>query len=300
MRPLAVIGNVNVDLIMGPVGSWPQQGTEVVVDHDELRVGGAAGNTALAWMGLGVPFTIASSVGNDAFGRWLTDGFTPHSARWVVNASSTTVSVGITHPGDERTFFTTRGHLADFTLAEAMAQICDLKGAVVLLCGSFLTDALTADYSALFDWAARSGGTLALDPGWPPGGWTADQLARAQGWLKHTGHLLVNEVEALALTGASTVETALPLLAALMPPGAHVVVKLGRRGVVGFQGQTVTSALAPVVPVIDTIGAGDIFNAGYLLAIAEAAPFDHALQAGVALASRAISTNPRVYSRNGA
>ena len=31
MRPLAVIGNVNVDLIIGPVGSWPQQGTEVMV-----------------------------------------------------------------------------------------------------------------------------------------------------------------------------------------------------------------------------------------------------------------------------
>ncbi len=298
MRPLAVIGNVNVDLIMGPVGNWPQQGTEVIVDHDELRVGGAAGNTALAWMGLGVPFTIASSVGQDAFGIWLAEGFRPHSARWTVNASSTTVSVGITHPGDERTFFTTRGHLADFTLDEALAQLGDLQEAIVLLCGSFLTDALTAGYPALFDRAARSGVTLALDPGWPPSGWTVDQLARAQAWLAHTGHLLVNEVEALALSGAATVEAALPVLAALMPPGARVVVKSGARGAFGLQGETFVHAPAPAVPVIDTIGAGDIFNAGYLLAMAEGASFDRALRTGVALASRAISTTPRAYSRD--
>ena len=48
MRPLAVIGNVNVDLIMGPAAPWPQPGTEIIVDHDELRVGGSAGNAALA------------------------------------------------------------------------------------------------------------------------------------------------------------------------------------------------------------------------------------------------------------
>ena len=39
MRPLAVIGNVNVDLILGPAAPWPKAGTEIIVDHDELRVG---------------------------------------------------------------------------------------------------------------------------------------------------------------------------------------------------------------------------------------------------------------------
>ncbi|TGW06294.1 carbohydrate kinase family protein, partial [Mesorhizobium sp. M2D.F.Ca.ET.145.01.1.1] len=71
MRPLAVIGNVNVDLIVGPVAPWPKAGTETVVDHDELRVGGQAGNTGLAWQALGVDFAIAANVGDDQFGHWL-------------------------------------------------------------------------------------------------------------------------------------------------------------------------------------------------------------------------------------
>ena len=75
MRPLAVIGNVNVDLIVGPVAPWPKAGTETVVDHDELRVGGQAGNTALAWQALDVDFDIAANVGDDQFGRWLREAF---------------------------------------------------------------------------------------------------------------------------------------------------------------------------------------------------------------------------------
>ena len=106
MRPLATLGNVNVDLIMGPTTPWPTPGTEVLVAHDELRPGGAAGNTALAWAGLGVPFTIASNVGDDAFGVWLINAFRPYSEAWTTSPCRTTVSVGLTHPGDERTFFT--------------------------------------------------------------------------------------------------------------------------------------------------------------------------------------------------
>jgi sugar/nucleoside kinase (ribokinase family) len=53
---------------------------------------------------------------------------------------------------------------------------------------------------------------------------------------------------------------------------------------------------APAVKAVDTIGAGDVFNAGYLAAIARGKDFDHAIATGVATASRAISTHPREYT----
>ncbi|MGO7998248.1 hypothetical protein ACC734_38680, partial [Rhizobium ruizarguesonis] len=55
--------------------------------------------------------------------------------------------LGITHPDGERTFFTTKGQLPRFSLADVFAVIEGerLQGGYALLCGSFLTDDLTAD-----------------------------------------------------------------------------------------------------------------------------------------------------------
>ena len=155
MRPLAVIGNVNVDLILGPAEPWPKAGTEIIVDHDELRVGGSAGNAALAWKALGVDFDIAANTGTDEFGRWLRESFGAQAEKWPIRPEGTTLSVGITHPDGERTFFTTRGHLPRFSLDCVFAALdgARLSGGYALLCGSFLTDDLAADYPYLFDWA---------------------------------------------------------------------------------------------------------------------------------------------------
>ncbi len=299
MRALAVMGNVNVDLIMGPATPWPKPGTEVVLDHDDLRPGGSAGNTALAWAGLGLPFTVAAAVGGDLFGRWLASALAPRSNGWTVLPAATTLSVGLTHPDGERTFFTMRGHLPAMGWDALAPQLEGFADGLLLLCGSFLTDRLAADYPAIFAWAAERRIDLALDPGWPPQGWTDAQRERAKGWLGATRHLLINEAEALALTGTATIDSALSALTALMPDDGTAVIKAGRRGAVARQGAKTVAATAPDVRVIDTIGAGDIFNAGYLCAISRGAGLAAALDAGTALASGAISTNPRRYTLPG-
>jgi sugar/nucleoside kinase (ribokinase family) len=48
--------------------------------------------------------------------------------------------------------------------------------------------------------------------------------------------------------------------------------------------------------VVDTIGAGDVFNAAFLAALARNEPLAACLAAGTGVASRAISTRPRTYS----
>src|SRR5262245_47130695 len=97
MRPLCAIGNINIDIIIGPSDPWPVPGTECAVEHGEVRVGGAAGNSALAWMAMETPFQIAANTGNDHFGQWLRDTFAGHSKDWPIENSATAFSVGITH-----------------------------------------------------------------------------------------------------------------------------------------------------------------------------------------------------------
>jgi sugar/nucleoside kinase (ribokinase family) len=298
MRPLAVIGNVNVDLILGPAAPWPTAGTEIIVDHDELRVGGAAGNSALAWAALGVEFSIAANVGSDQFGSWLRQSFGARADKWPVRAERTTLSVGITHPDGERTFFTTRGHLPRFGLADVLAVLdgTALSGGYALLCGSFLTDDLTADYDALFDWADSHKLTLALDTGWPLDGWTYENCATTRRWLARCGIALLNEVESTTLAGIDDPVAAAHDIRSHMPDGAIVVVKRGPDGAVAIGADSAVVAVsAPQVAVVDTIGAGDVFNAAFLAALAEGKPLEACLAAGTQVASRAISTLPRHY-----
>jgi len=298
MRLLAVIGNVNVDLILGPAEPWPKPGTEIIVDHDELRVGGAAGNAALALEALGVDFDIIANTGTDEFGRWLRESFGSRAEKWPIRPEGTTLSVGITHPDGERTFFTTRGHLPRFSLADVLAALdgSRLSGGYALLCGSFLTDDLTRDYPALFDWADSHDITLALDTGWPLDGWTEANRQATRDWVSRCGCALLNEVEATTLSDLSDPVEAAREIKRHMPKGAIVVVKRGPEGAIAIDADgTFVSAAAPCVKVVDTIGAGDVFNAAFLAALADGRPLGDCLMAGTRVASRAISTLPRSY-----
>jgi sugar/nucleoside kinase (ribokinase family) len=166
VRPLVVIGNVNIDLIMGPVRPWPAVGTESLVEYYEMRAGGAAGNVALAWRDLDVPFQIAASVGRDPFGLFLKEAFPGVSDHWPVADAKTTISLGLTHPDGERTFLTTEGHLSVFTVESALSCIEGerMRGGLLLLCGSFVMPRLVEAYDDLFSWARRHAVDIAPTP----------------------------------------------------------------------------------------------------------------------------------------
>lgn len=296
-RPLATVGNANVDLIMGPIAPWPAPGSESLCSHEDLRAGGAAGNVALAWSGLGVPFQIAANTGNDRFGDWLAEALAPHSRRWPRAATATTISVGITHPQGERSFFTTRGHLPKLSWSEVetMLDWQALAGGTLLLCGTFLTDALTQEYDKLFARADALRITVALDTGWPLEGWSPELRRQTMGWVARSGIVLFNEIEATSLTGLADPEAAARRLVQAMPQGALVVVKLGPNGALALADGHVCRAAAPKVVVKDTIGAGDVFNAALLAALADNQPLSAALTRAAATASLAVSTEPRRY-----
>lgn len=295
-EPLFLIGNVNVDLVMGPQAPWPQPGTEVIVPESEFRVGGAAGNTALALDALGVDYRLITSRGNDMLGRWLAEPFGARAEGWTVAEGATTVSVGIGHPDGDRTFFTTTGHLHAFGLKDVLAQLDEAgQGCVALLVGPFVIPALLADYDELIAILRHRGYRIALDTGWPDGGWTDEVRARVNAWIGHCEHVLINDIEAKGLTGAETVEAAADRIRPLMPAGASLVIKCGPKGALAWRGDEHVRVTAPQVKVVDTIGAGDTFSAGYFASLAESEDLERAVANGVTVASLAVSTRPRRY-----
>src|ERR1700752_4427749 len=137
---IQLIGAVCVDLIMGQGAPGPQPGTETFVGHSELRVGGPAGNTALALKALGVPHHLVCNIGDDMFGTWLAGAFGKAAEGWARVARPTAISVAVEHPGGERSFFTTAGHLDEQTVVGMLSMLPRraTPGDIALLTGAFL------------------------------------------------------------------------------------------------------------------------------------------------------------------
>ncbi|MDR7144754.1 PfkB family carbohydrate kinase [Rhizobium sp. BE258] len=302
MRALAVIGNVNPDLVLGPAYPWPLPGTEVLVEHSELRVGGAAGNTALAWKAMGVPFQIAANAGSDQFGAWLLETFGPWAERWSIHQGPTTISVRVTHPDGERTFFTAAGHVDHLEVDDVCSGLDgeQLAGGIALLTGGFVTKALSSEYPKFLAWARAQNISVALDTGWPSEGWTESKKAAALSWLGESQIALLNEIEATSLTSTDSAVAAAGALRDVMPSDAIIVVKCGSRGALAITPeQLISQVSAERVAVVDTIGAGDVFNAGFLSALAMGRRLEDCLLQGVSVATTAISTRPRTYEKTG-
>jgi sugar/nucleoside kinase (ribokinase family) len=297
---ITLIGNINIDLIMGPSDSWPKQGTEVVFPHSEWRVGGATGNSALALQALNANFRVVANRGNDHFGKWLVEPFGDLAENWRVSHSTTGLSIGITHPDGERTFFTSLGHLNDFSLEDVAKQLplAVADGEIALLSGTYVTPLLLAKYGDLIAMLRERGFAIALDTGWPSMGWTDSLRQSVLEWCRSCDHLLLNELETRSLIGIADepVEVVALAMLDLLADGATVVVKCGPKGALACKQGALFRQEAPKTRVIDTIGAGDVFNAGYLWALSQGKDLAAALKIAVDTASTAISTNPRYYA----
>jgi sugar/nucleoside kinase (ribokinase family) len=294
---IAVIGNVNVDMIMGPQEPWPQPGIEVVVPDYELRVGGQAGNTALALQALDVPMLLLANAGNDMLGSWLKESFGEAAAHWRLAERATCVSLGMTHPNGERTFFTHAGHLETLGPDDVLPFLPKHApdGSVALLVGLFFSPALVEALPTILRALKAGNYRVALDTGWPPSGWTEDIHGYFGKWLGEVDTLLVNEVEALALSRAGTLDAAAAHIRRLIRADATLVIKCGPEGATAWRGEKTATAIAAPVVVADSIGAGDVFNAGFLRAEMRGASLRQALQEAVVFASAVIATRPRRY-----
>jgi ribokinase len=292
---LTIIGDIGVDLVLGPLSAWPRVGTETVLERSELRAGGAGGNAALAVSYLGGASRLLSAVGNDDLGSWLMGQFTGLGASLEICDAPTTLSVGLIHSCGERSFFTTRGHLEKMSYEVLRPHLTPAphSNSIALLAGVFLTPALREEYPRLIRDLSALGYQIALDTNWPPSDWDSTLRAEVGSWIGSCDHVLLNELELTSLADSSDPATAIERLTPKLKPGATLVVKAGSRGAIGVQGARRSDCPAPAATIFDTIGAGDSFNAGYLLARLNGCSLPQSLLAGCNTASTIIARFPR-------
>lgn len=292
-QPIHLIGNVNLDIVTGPVEAWPRVGSERIVERREVRVGGAAGVAAMALQALGTPFRLHARIGDDAFGDLVRRELGPAARQLEVIRTGTGTSVGVTHADGERTFFTYLGHLSRLDVQAIADELEASEPGLVLVCGYFLLPPLRHGGGLELVRRARAAGhRVAFDSGWPSEGFTADVRAELDTLLPHIEMALPNAVEAMGWTGAADPDGALRALGRL---GGAAVVKRGAAGASWLEAGDMRTVPAPAIRVADSVGAGDAFNAAFLAVRSVGGPLARAVEAGVAYASAVAATRPRRF-----
>lgn len=249
------VGRLYSDLVFTGLDAMPEPGREHFARDVSLVPGGGVFITAAHLAALGRPAALAARIGIDHFGRGLDAPLATSGVdlRWLDRAADAgpQLTVAMAVNGD-RAFLTRRaGRAEPETLDDAIGS-----GLV-----RHLHIAELATLREIPDLPARArdaGLTVSLDCSWDAAA-IADPASLDL--LAGLDLFLPNEDEALALTHAPDIDAALDRLAALVPA---VVVKLGPGGAVAQAGGERRRLSAPAVTVVDTTGAGDAFDAGYL------------------------------------
>jgi sugar/nucleoside kinase (ribokinase family) len=292
MTSVAVIGNVNADIVARPVSELPPPGGDLLVDTIEVRVGGAAAITAMVLARLGLAPRLVGAVGDDHLGRLVANqlqdaGVGGDGDVRIMSGVPTGVSICLEGPGRDRTFVSMRGALDRFDAAMVPREV--LASDFVLLCGYFTLAAMRGRPAVeLLTRARRGGATILLDPDIDGDGWSLAARREIEDLLPLVDGFVPNEHEARGLTGLADPVEAGHALQRLC--GGWVVVKLGSQGVAALSpgGQTIRMPIH-AVEVRDTTGAGDSFNGGLLFALARGDGWPEALAFASRVASAVVS-----------
>ncbi|WP_327287860.1 carbohydrate kinase family protein [Streptomyces sp. NBC_01198] len=285
---LLVIGDANPDVVLGPLTTALAFGQrEQLVDTGRLTLGGSAAIMACGAARLGLRTAFAGRIGDDDAGRYVRGAL---DARGVdttalrLDPDLPTPLTAVLNRRDDRAILTAAGTLAA-TCADDVPQALLAGCRHVHAASYFLLPKLADALPDLLRTARAAGATTSLDTNddpsgrWAPPGF--DEL------LAVTDILLPNAAEALALAGPGD-RTPAEAAAVLAARGPLVVVKNGADGALAHDGHTLVATAGTPAEPLDTVGAGDSFDAGFVSALLAGLPLGQALD--LAAACGALST----------
>jgi sugar/nucleoside kinase (ribokinase family) len=276
---LLVVGRPSVDVMFSDLKQWPELGNDV--DAGALGVcAGTSFNTPAAANRIGLRVAYVAEIGTDVWSGMVRAEFDTEGlpTEFLVQEDRPlpAVSVALNLHGD-RGFVSHWGgeDVADVLVSRALDAIERFE---IRHLHSQLDDLPQVESAA-----DSRGMTVSLDA-FDGASWASPRELDVL--LRHADVLLANEAEACAMTGEDDVERALAALATHCP---CVVIRRGAGGAIGIAGGAVATVPADEVDAVDTTGAGDCFNAGFLAGWLGGLPLGSSLTLGVICGSRSVT-----------
>ena len=271
-------GEINLDLVLyGTPQELPTE-RELLANQSLLTLGSSSAICAHNLSAMGARVGFVTRVGNDALGQLALERLKTSGVDLTAVTRSKQTPTGITVilPHQRaRHILTYPGTMFEMTHKDL--HLSYLASARHFHMSSFfLHRGLREDIPRLFRALKKSKLTTSLDTNDDPQDfWARDGVLEET--LKYVDVFMPNEREALKITAADKVEDAARKLAEKV---ATLVVKLGPRGAMAVSRGRKFIAPAVKVDVIDPIGAGDSFDAGFIYQFVRGAPLAKCLEWG--------------------
>jgi sugar/nucleoside kinase (ribokinase family) len=256
-----VVGELNVDLIFNQIESFPEIGKEKLAGNMMLTLGSSSAIFASNLSSLSMRVSFVGKIGNDIFGCFCKEQLEAKgvdTSMLIVSDKLKTGATVVLNSGEDRAMLTHQGAMNHLELRDITAEMLN-KAQHLHFASYFLQPGFKHDLKGLFQMACEQGLTTSFDPQWDSSEkWELD-LNQV---LPYVHIFLPNEEELLKLTRKRTNDEAIDYIKDIC---RTIVVKLGRKGSLSFYNGT--SFYKPAFlneKVVDAIGAGDSFNAGFI------------------------------------
>ncbi len=274
IRDVYIYGDVNIDLLIPDVTSMPAGGEELVVDNMYTAIGGGAALTALGLAKLGVSVEFEGNIHSDMYGSYIMSEFKKAGVGiehlHFSEKNKTGISLSFTNK-DDRGFITYRGTNSEIDLGGVSIE--HVKNAKFMHVTGYSGERHSM-YLELLKKVKGAGVKVSFDLGWDDSGQWYSGITEL---FEYIDVLFMNETEILHYSGCKTLDEALDRF---RRDRMILAVKCGKDGSVACHGKETVRRDGLKVKAIDTTGAGDSFNAGFLCGLIEGKDLSDCLMYG--------------------
>lgn len=273
---VTIAGELNLDLILYGLPEALPPERELLAENMMLTLGSSSAIVAHNLAALGSRVGFVSYIGGDPLGNIALERLSAsgvHVEEVVRQSGAQTGLTVILQHGNWRNILTYPGTI--FALRPEHINLDYVSASRHFHFSSFyLQHGLRPHVADIFRQLKQRGLTVSLDPNDDPEDEWKSDIVEA---LRFVDIFLPNAREAKKIAGTESIEDAVSKLASMVP---LVVVKLGAQGAIAQRGPDRFVSPATTVEIVDPVGAGDSFDAGFLHQFLRGGDLQSCLNAG--------------------
>jgi len=285
MSKVTVIGDVNIDLLLSPIENYPKRDLQKILSWIRVEVGGGGAHVALALSKLGVKTKLIGLIGEEPFGKFILEKVKKFGVESKLKTveKETGISVGINFKDGSRSLLTYRGTNSIFSIKDFNLE--EIEGEILFLSGYGLLENFRKDVRKTLKFAKKNGMITCMDPDLKS--YRRFDANEMKSVLKLIDFFFPDLEEGKVITRE---KGKMKIVEKLLKLGCKTVaLKLGSEGCIIVDKNNLLR-LGPIkTNVVNSTGAGDFFNAGFVFGYTKYKDLESAGVFGNAVAAFAIS-----------